>query len=59
VFPQSRTLLRAVRQAVGGLLCLGRATLGREWIALHERLLNAQPGFVQTSVVDGYTDIAS
>ena len=29
VFPQSRTLLRAVRQAVGGLLCLGRHTLSR------------------------------
>ena len=29
VFPQSRTFLRAVRQAVGGLLCLGRHTLSR------------------------------
>lgn len=29
VFPQTRTFLRAVRQAVGGLLCLGRHTLSR------------------------------
>jgi hypothetical protein len=29
VFPQSRTFLRAVRQAVGGLVCLGRHTLSR------------------------------
>jgi hypothetical protein len=28
-FPQARTFLRAVRQAVGGLLCLGRHTLSR------------------------------
>jgi DDE superfamily endonuclease len=29
VFPQSRTYLRAVRQALGALLCLGRRTLSR------------------------------
>jgi hypothetical protein len=29
VFPQTRTFLRAVRQAVGGLVCLGRHTLSR------------------------------
>jgi len=29
LFPQSRTFLRAVCQAVGGLLCLGRHTLSR------------------------------
>jgi hypothetical protein len=29
VFPQSRTFLRALRQAVGGLVCLGRRTLSR------------------------------
>jgi hypothetical protein len=29
VFPQSRTFLRAVRQTVGGLVCLGRHTLSR------------------------------
>ena len=29
VFPQARTFLRALRQAVGGLLCLGRHTLSR------------------------------
>lgn len=29
VFPQERTFLRAVRQALGGLLCLGRHTLSR------------------------------
>jgi hypothetical protein len=28
-FPQSRTFLRAVRQALGGLVCLGRHTLSR------------------------------
>jgi hypothetical protein len=28
-FPQERTFLRAVRQALGGLLCLGRHTLSR------------------------------
>src|SRR5436190_8027767 len=29
VFPQARTFLRALRQAVGGLLCLARHTLSR------------------------------
>jgi hypothetical protein len=29
VFPQPRSYLRAVRQAVGGLVCLGRRTLSR------------------------------
>lgn len=29
VFPQSRTYFRAVRQALGGLICLGRRTLSR------------------------------
>jgi len=29
IFPQSRTYLRAVRQALGGLICLGRRTLSR------------------------------
>ena len=29
VFPQSRTYLRAVRQALGTLICLGRRTLSR------------------------------
>ena len=29
VFPQARTFLRAVRQAVGGLVCLGRHTRSR------------------------------
>lgn len=29
VFPQRRTYVRAVRQALGGLLCLGRRTLSR------------------------------
>jgi len=29
VFPQSRTFLRAVRQALGGILCAGRRTLTR------------------------------
>lgn len=29
LFPQSRTYLRAVRQALGGLICLGRRTLTR------------------------------
>ena len=28
-FPQSRTYFRAVRQALGGLVCLGRRTLSR------------------------------
>lgn len=28
-FPQTRTYLRAVRQALGGLICLGRRTLSR------------------------------
>jgi len=29
LFPQARTYLRALRQALGGLLCLGRRTLSR------------------------------
>ncbi|MFN7921068.1 MAG: transposase [Bryobacteraceae bacterium] len=29
VFPQQRTYLRAVRQALGGLICLGRRTISR------------------------------
>ena len=29
VFPQPRSYLRAVRQALGGLVCLGRRTLSR------------------------------
>jgi hypothetical protein len=29
IFPQSRTYLRAVRQALGALICLGRRTLSR------------------------------
>jgi hypothetical protein len=38
VFPQQRTLLRAQRQALGSLLCLGRSTLSRIiWTAGREQ----------------------